>query len=331
MRKPRVAVLTGDPGGIGPEVVAKVLAEPDARSMASVLLIADPAEVNAGMRSAGSSFPLQQVADPANADWSRDHIVLWPVVNATSGPFARGEVSAVNGRHSIEALTRAAEAALDGLVQAVCFAPLNKGALHLAGLGHADEAQWFGEIMHATGPVGELNVLDGLWTSRVTSHVPLKDVASLVTPERILAAVDLVAGALRAAGVEHPRVAVCGLNPHNGDHGAFGREEIDVIAPALEVARGRGVQIVGLFPADTIFLRAKDVDAIVTMYHDQGQIAMKLMGFSRGVTVHAGLPVPVVTPAHGTAFDIYGRGVASPGAMKAAFEMACRMAGRLRG
>jgi 4-hydroxythreonine-4-phosphate dehydrogenase len=156
------------------------------------------------------------------------------------------------------------------------------------------------------------------WTSRVTSHVALKDVAGLITEQRILGAIGLINGALIRAGIASPRTAVCGLNPHNGDNASFGREEIDIIGPAMEKAKVEGYNIAGMFPADTIFLRASEIDAIVTMYHDQGQIALKLLGFSRGVTVHGGIPIPIATPAHGTAFDIYGQGKANIGATQAA-------------
>jgi 4-hydroxythreonine-4-phosphate dehydrogenase len=133
------------------------------------------------------------------------------------------------------------------------------------------------------------------------------------------------------SGVTTPRIAVCGLNPHNGDNGAFGREEIDIIAPGIALAAQRGMPADGPYPADTIFLKVRKglYDAVVTMYHDQGQIALKLMGFDRGVTVQGGLPVPITTPAHGTAFDIEGEGRADVGAMKEAFLLACRM-GRTR-
>jgi 4-hydroxythreonine-4-phosphate dehydrogenase len=145
---------------------------------------------------------------------------------------------------------------------------------------------------------------------------------------------DLLIEAIRSAGVRSPRIAVCGLNPHNGDNGSFGREELDVIAPAVEEARARGLDVEGPFAADTIFLKLQGehpaYDGVVTMYHDQGQIAMKLMGFSRGVTVQGGLPLPITTPAHGTAFDIAGRGRANPGAMKRAFDLACRMSAARR-
>jgi 4-hydroxythreonine-4-phosphate dehydrogenase len=152
-------------------------------------------------------------------------------------------------------------------------------------------------------------------------------VPKYLTRERIVDAATLIYRSLQANGVERPRVAVAGFNPHNGDGGTCGREEIDVIEPAVRELNASGLPVVGPFPADTIFLKARDseVDAIVTMYHDQGQIAIKLMGFSQGVTVQGGLPIPITTPAHGTAYDIAGRGVANVDATANAFLIACRM------
>jgi 4-hydroxy-L-threonine phosphate dehydrogenase PdxA len=159
--------------------------------------------------------------------------------------------------------------------------------------------------------------------------VALSEVSALITREKVAEMVELITGSLRRAGKADPRIVVCGLNPHNGDHGAYGREEIDVIGPGVELARSRGFPADGPFPADTVFVRATrkegGYDGVVTMYHDQGQIAMKLMGFERGVTVQGGLPVPITTPAHGTAYDIAGQGKAHPGAMKNAFALACSM------
>jgi 4-hydroxythreonine-4-phosphate dehydrogenase len=151
----------------------------------------------------------------------------------------------------------------------------------------------------------------------------------MLTPERVAEAIALLHDGLCRAGVTTPRIGVCGLNPHNGDNGSFGREEIDVIAPGIALAAARGHAAAGPYPADTIFVRAKNgaFDGVVTMYHDQGQIAMKLMGFERGVTVHGGLPVPITTPAHGTAYDIAGRGIASPQALANALAIAARMGG----
>ncbi|HSV37030.1 MAG TPA: 4-hydroxythreonine-4-phosphate dehydrogenase PdxA, partial [Ramlibacter sp.] len=229
-------------------------------------------------------------------------------------------------------LAAAMDLTRNGLADAVLFAPLNKTSLHLAGMDHNDELHWFAQYLGHDGPFCEFNTLDGLWTSRVTSHVALKDVPGMITQAGIVDAIRLIHDGLQRFGIAKPRIGVCGLNPHNGDNGSFGREEIDLIAPAVKVAQAAGLNAEGPFPADTIFLKVqgeplqRQYDAIVTMYHDQGQIAIKLMGFSRGVTVQGGLPMPIVTPAHGTAFDISQKGLANVGAMAQAFDVACRMA-----
>ena len=209
------------------------------------------------------------------------------------------------------------------------FGPLNKTSLHMAGMAHSDELHWFAELLDFHGPFCEFNVLDNLWTSRVTSHVALAEVPGMLNQTRVVEAIQLIDTALKRNGLEKPRIGVCGLNPHNGDNGSFGREELDIIGPAVRSAQALGIAAEGPYPADTIFLKvqgdASAFDAVVTMYHDQGQIAIKLMGFSRGVTVQGGLPIPITTPAHGTAFDIAGQGKANVGAIRQAFEIACRM------
>ena len=165
-------------------------------------------------------------------------------------------------------------------------------------------------------------------TTRVTSHIGLKDVAGNISQEAVLKAVNLAHGALVKSGRAQPKIAVAALNPHAGDNGKFGREEIDILAPAVQTAQLQQMDVSGPWPSDTVFLKAKrgEVDAVVTMYHDQGQIAIKLMGFDRGVTVVGGLPIPVTTPAHGTAFDIAGKNKANVGAIRQAFDLLVRMA-----
>jgi len=225
------------------------------------------------------------------------------------------------------------DAAKAGEVDAITFAPLNKFAMKLGGLKHEDELHHFAQYLGVTGYFCEFNTLGGLWTARISSHVPLRDVARYIDKQRIVDATTLIYRSLQASGNAAPRVAVAGFNPHNGDGGTCGREEIDVIAPAVAELNALGMRVVGPFPADTIFLRARDgeLDAIVTMYHDQGQIAIKLMGFSQGVTVQGGLPVPMTTPAHGTAYDIAGLGKANVDATANAFAIAARMGrGRLQ-
>ena len=315
--KPTIALFTGDPAGIGPELTAKLLADAETPARANIILIGNRATFAEGTAAAGTS------AMPAAVQ-----IHHWPGLDAPA--FARGVVSEKNGRFMLDALTEGTRLVSSGTADALCFAPLNKGALRAGGMHHEDEMRWFAELLGHTGVCGELNVLESLWTSRVTSHVPLREVSSLLTAEKVADAIRMITEALRAAGKASPRVAVCGLNPHNGDNGNYGDEEGRIIEPGVKLAAARGYAADGPFSADTAFVRAirKDgqgYDGVVTMFHDQGQIAMKLMGFERGVTVQGGLPIPITTPAHGTAYDIAGKGVANPQAMKNAFDIACRM------
>ena len=191
----------------------------------------------------------------------------------------------------------------------------------------------FAHLTKHAGFFGEMNVLDNKWMSRVTSHVSLKTALEQITTQRIEDALELADATMRGAGIANPRIAVAALNPHGGENGLFGREEIEIIAPAVANARKRGIECRGPFPADTVFLKAfgDEFDGVLTMYHDQGQIATKLKGFNRGVTVSGGLATVFTTPAHGTAFDIVGKGVATTGALEQAVRLAARLAGSRRG
>jgi 4-hydroxythreonine-4-phosphate dehydrogenase len=324
-RKPAIALFAGDPAGVGPELVARLLADGEAAAHAHIRLIASRDALEEGMRDTGARFDYEPM------------LVAWPGTDARG--FERGVACAKNGRFMLDGLRVALDLCRTGEAGAICFAPLNKAALRAGGMDHPDELHWFAETLAFDGTCVELNVLENLWTTRVTSHVALSEVSALITAEKVAQMTQLITESLRRSGVARPRIVVCGLNPHNGDGGAYGREEIDVIGPGVELARSRGFPADGPFPADTVFVRATrrgaptgtgsthgGYDGVVTMYHDQGQIAMKLMGFDRGVTVQGGLPMPITTPAHGTAYDIAGQGVASGGAMKNAFDLACRMA-----
>ena len=321
-----IALVAGDPAGIGPELVAKVLAKPTLLPDARIRVIAQRASMDAGARSAGVAFDLPALSSSQTGD-ARVPIarLQWDCWEAP--PFAPAQATAANGAFMLESLRYALGLAQRGQVDAVCFAPLNKAALRAGGMVQEDELRWFADVLHHRGACGEFNVLERLWTSRVTSHVPLKDVAGLLTTEGVAEAIGMLDDALRRAGTAAPRIGVCGLNPHNGDNGSFGREELDIIGPGIALAATRGHAASGPYSADTIFVRAQNgvFDGIVTMYHDQGQIAMKLMGFERGVTVQGGLPVAITTPAHGTAYEIAGRGIAHTQAMQNALAIAARM------
>jgi 4-hydroxythreonine-4-phosphate dehydrogenase len=288
-KKPRIGLLRGDPSGIGPEVAAKLLALPQTRECADIVELGDE--------------------PPA-----------CPI----------GKATAAAGRYTLDSLRLAVDVIQRGEIDALVFAPLNKQAMKLAGLDAEDEMRFLERLLGHTGYCSEINICGSLWTTRVTSHVPLQAVAGLITSEKVFEATRLMDQALKVNGIAAPRIAVAGLNPHAGEGGLLGTEEIREIGPGVERARAAGIAASGPFPADTVFVAASrgDYDAVVTMYHDQGQIATKLLGFDRGVTLLGGLPVPITTPAHGTAFDIAGRGLASVGPIREAFAVAVRLSHR---
>jgi len=335
---PVVALTLGDPAGIGAELIARLLARSDATRHANVVLIGDDWLWQDGQRVAGVQVPVTPLASLADVrarpDTSLPAFVA--VDTIAEDVVRRGQVQAEGGRAALQVLNGCMDAALADQIDAICFAPLNKQALKLGGLKHSDELHHFAEYLGVTDYFCEFNTLGDLWTARISSHVPLKDVASYVSAERITAASELIYRSLLASGVAEPKVAIAGFNPHNGDGGTCGREEIDVIIPAVQALQARDwptpEPFHGPFAADTIFLKARagQYQAVVTMYHDQGQIAIKLLGFERGVTVQGGLPVPITTPAHGSAYDIAGLGRANVEATWQAFLIAARMGGSRR-
>ncbi len=320
MTKPRVGLLLGDPCGIGPEVAAKLLARPDTAARAEVLVLGDREVFAAGQRTAGVTLEIPEGAAFRHVEF---------VGRADCPP---GQVCAQAGAHVLDLLRRGAELAApgnaEGALDALVFAPLNKQAMAEGGLEQEDELRFLARHLDCREYVGELNAVDGLWSSRVTSHIPISEVAAAITGPAIEAAAVILHRALQGSGVVAPKIAISALNPHAGEGGRFGREEIEVIAPAVAGLRARGIDALGPLPADTVFLRAQreGLHGVVSMFHDQCQIAMKLIGFDRGITVLAGLPFPVTTAAHGTAFDIVGQGRANPEPMVRAFEMALRLA-----
>lgn len=330
MTKPLLAILPGDPAGIGPELLVKLLGDPKSRDCADLVVIGDRHVIARGEAAANVSLPLERVDQPKTVHGGG---IAWiPTDSIAAKDITTAQVSADCGRSCIQLLSEALELAQIGLLDGFMFCPMNKASLHAAKLGEEDEMQWIRNYLGFPGDAGEINVLDGLWTSRVTSHVPIREVAGRITSDGIKRAIRLLVRMLKTAGVDNPHVAVCGLNPHAGDGGNIGMEEVEIIGPAIRAARKEGYNCDGPWPADTLFVRAatSGVNGIVTMYHDQGQIAMKLMGFERGVTILGGLPVPITTPAHGTAFDIAGMGKADPRAASAALSMLAKLAKKYR-
>jgi len=325
--EPRVALVMGDAAGVGIELAAKLLAD-EASKAARLLVIGDADLLAVGAKTAGVTLNVPVVADLRDARPEPGRPVLFNPGHQNATAIPPGTPTVESGAFAMRNFGTALKLAKEGAIDAICFTPFNKAALKLAGNPYLDEIHWAAEQLEFRGRCSEYNRLDNLWNARVTSHVPMKQVPALLQKDEVLEAIRDADKTLRQAGTAKPRLAVAGYNPHAGEGGLFGREEIDEIAPAVEAAKREGIDVDGPFPSDTVWLRAKrgDFDAVVTMYHDQGQIALKLLGFNRGVTILGGMPVPICTPAHGTAYDIVGKGIADLGATLAAFRTAVAMA-----
>jgi 4-hydroxythreonine-4-phosphate dehydrogenase len=290
--RPRVGVTVGDPAGIGPEIARKAAADPRVSACCDVVLYG-------------------------------------PSTDAALAAFPRGRVSAEAGRAAYDAVTRAVADAQAHVIDAIATAPINKEAFAAAGLpwrGHTDL------LGHLTGSprVAMMFHAEALRVVLATVHIPLADVSRALTRETLEATIGLAARELPRFGFATPRLALAGLNPHAGEHGLIGREEAEVLGPAVAACRARGIAIDGPFPADTIFVRAMrgEFDAVVACYHDQGLIPIKLVAFGSAVNVTLGLPIVRTSVDHGTAFDIAGRGVADPSSLIAAITLAARLAGQ---
>jgi len=328
MNKPTIGLMLGDVTGIGPEISCRLLASGVATEVANIVVVCDRRVLDLGMRDAGVKLAYRLVPSMDGVRWPAEVLPVLDLGNIDPARFKQGVSSADSGRLTGETLKFMIDLALAGKLDGICFAPLNKGAMHQGGWTFNDEHQMFAHLTGHSGFFGEMNVIKEFSTFRVTSHVALREAVNMITPERITSAIKLADDTLRAAGHARPRIGVAALNPHNGEMGLFGDEEIRIIRPTVEKMRAAGVNCTGPISSDAIFIKARggEFDGVVMMYHDQGQIATKLLGFNKGVTVTAGLKTVFTTPAHGTAYDIAGRGKADPGALEHAFRLAARLA-----
>jgi 4-hydroxythreonine-4-phosphate dehydrogenase len=327
---PTIGLAIGDPAGIGPELAAKLLKDPDVTNAANLIVIGDERILRWGAEQAGLKLDLAVVTRVEEIQ--PDRTMLLDLGHLDPSAIKVGTASKAGGAFALENFRVGLQLAQKGTVNAVCFTPFNKAAMRMAHPFYDDEIGFITSVLDIRTQASELNILEGLWNARVTSHIPISAVAEQIKSNQVLASIRFTDESLRMADFEKPRIAVAGLNPHAGDGGNFGHEDEDEIKPAVEAARRLGIHADGPFPPDTVFLHATkgNYDAVVTMYHDQGQIAMKLIGFDRGVTLLAGYPFPVCTPAHGSAYDISGKGIANIGASRAAVLLAAKMVLRNR-
>ncbi|MDE9621684.1 PdxA family dehydrogenase [Citrobacter portucalensis] len=327
--KPVLGIFLGEAAGIGPELVAKVIADGTAYQYCKPIIIGDARVLALGQKIAGVSFPWETITDPSQANWDNGAVPLIDLKNYDPTDLVMGTIDTVSGHATGESLIICMELLKSAKIDGFVFAPLNKEAFKKGGWHIEDEHYLFAEQLGCLDrPRGLLNVLDDLWVFRVTGHVPFRDIVKYITPENVGRSVQLCYDTLRMAGYDNPRIAVAALNPHAGDGGTCGTEEIDVLIPVIEEYRAKGMDIYGPVPGDTLFIHAfnHEYDAVVTLFHDQGQIATKLHSFDVGVTVAGGLPYAITTPEHGTAFDIAGKGIAKTLATERAIAVAANMA-----
>jgi len=327
MALPVIAHVIGCPAGIAPELSARMLADAGLNRSARIVAIGDARILAGGAAVAGVTLDLQVIGENEALPPGHGPLLI-DVRRLAAEDVRRGTLAKPHGDAAMANFRKGLELARAGLVDAVTFSPFNKASMRLSHPSYEDEVVFMNEFLPFHGVAQEFNILPGLWNARVTSHVPISGVAPLITRANVLRGLKLTHAAMSAAGFSPPRIAVAGLNPHAGDGGNFGREDIDEIEPAVRDGKALGIACEGPFPSDTVFVRARkgEFDAVLTMYHDQGQIAMKLLGFEAGVTALGGYPFPITTAAHGSAYDIAGKGIANPGAMRNAMEIAIHMA-----
>lgn len=326
--KPVIAIAMGDPAGIGPELIVKVLADGAIRRRCRPIIIGDLLTMRNAARSLASPLRFHPINDLADAQFAPKTLDLLSPPGFELGPPLPPAVHPTLGEAAARYLRFAYELAMEGRVDGVVMAPMNKESFRAAGYDYFDELQFLGELTGCGEPF-ILGAAGPIWAVAVTEHIPFKDIVSHISSERVRRAIARLHGVLRKLGYARPRIACAALNPHAGEGGLFGREEIDIIAPAIRGAQSSDMDVSGPVPADIVFKRAIDgeFDGVVCMYHDQMNIARKLQPRGDIATLWMGLPVIGATTAHGTAFDIAGKGIADPGSLRAALDYAIKLAG----
>jgi len=337
--KPIIGISMGDPAGIGPEICVKALADPYVRSICDPVIVGDASIIERAVKILGSEARVLSI-DSIDSALFTDHIInVYDLKNAPADTVPIGVVTATAGNAAFEAVTGVIKLANEGLIDATVTAPIHKESINQAGHHFAGHTEIFAKYTGSSS-VAMLLVDGDFRVIHVSTHVSLRKACDLVKKDRVLHVIRLMHKACRMFGIESPKIAVCGLNPHASDGGLFGTEEAEEIIPAIEAAKSEGILAEGPHPADTIFSKVAGgfYDGCVAMYHDQGHVPFKVKGFVwdqeqqkwskiHGVNITLGIPIIRVSVDHGTAFDIAGTGIADHASMIHAIEYAVRMAG----
>jgi 4-hydroxythreonine-4-phosphate dehydrogenase len=318
----------GDPAGIGPEIVARALAQREVRAACRPVVIGDPRAMSRALEIVKADVTVRPVSSARSAGSDPGALDVLPAVEVPDGVTA-GKLDARCGEVAAACCRKAVELARSGDVAGITSAPFNKEAFHMAGYKAMDDMTYFEELF-AKGQAYQVGEVGGIWTTPVTFHVSFRAIPDLITREAVLAKIRTLHTVMQAAKVDPPKIGVVALNVHGGEGGMFGREEIDVIAPAIQQAKQEGFLVSGPLPPDSAFPLALrgDVRGLVLMYHDQANIGRKIIGRDQpGVSLFLGMPVPVVTTPHGTAYDIAWKGIATHNMIARAITMSAALAG----
>ena len=307
--KPKICILLGDPSGIGPELISKLLSE-ECANKANIVVVGEKNILHNANKITGLDPKLEYVQSYEQVQFNGKNKFFLDISKGKNHSYEKSKCSVESGQSVLNALNYALDLAKSKKIDAINFGPFNKTSMKLGGSKYEDELHLMADSLNVKNFFCEFNVVDNFWTARVTSHIPIKEVPSHIKKENIIKPIKLINEAMKLNGIQNPRVAVQALNPH----AEFGDEEKTEIIPAINEAKKLGIDADGPLPCDTSFITSfknKNHDCIVGMYHDALQSGLKAFGFDRGITVQGGLPVPITTPAHGTAFDIAGKNIAN--------------------
>ena len=327
MKKPLVAVTLGDPAGIGPEIVVKTVADKDLFEEANCIVIGDAGIVKQAIGVTGVDLKVNCVEDPADGDYSEGVLNLIDLANVDLDKFEYGKDRAMCGKAAFEYIEKSIELTMAGKADAVATAPINKEAIRAAEIDFIGHTEIFAELTKTNDPLTMFET-NGMRVFFLTRHVSLRDMLDMIKKERIIDYVERCTEALARLGVKEGTMAVAGLNPHSGEHGLFGWEEVNEIAPAVEELKARGFNVVGPVPADSVFHQAAlgRFNSVLSLYHDQGHIATKTLDFDRTIAITNSMPILRTSVEHGTAFDIAGKGIAGAVSMIESVRLAAKYA-----
>ena len=327
MAKPLIAVTMGDPAGIGPEIVARTIDDKEIFNIARCIVIGDRKIMEKAIQIVGADLKIHVTENPAEGDYSEGVLNLIDLDNINMDQFEYGKVSAMCGKAAFEYIEKSIQITMDGKADAVATAPINKEALRAAEINFIGHTEIFAELTGTNDPLTMFET-NGMRVFFLTRHVSLRDMLDMITKDRVIDYVERCTEALRRLGVTEGTMAVAGLNPHSGEHGLFGWEEVNEIAPAVEELQARGFDVKGPVPADSVFHQAAlgRYNSVLSLYHDQGHIATKTLDFDRTIAITNSMPILRTSVDHGTAFDIAGKGIAGAVSMIESVRLAARYA-----